>query len=329
MCVCLIYIYYFNESIQTFILRFPVDNKLLRGHWAHALNVDDGIDESNELYVCDAHFQNDDFFEENGITRLKKMAIPCQMKREIVSDNFPLHVETPTLANITMTKSKNVEILSVRGSCDYIFNEASISKNSSDNNTCVENKKHQLCKSTSMAEFNPKNKLIALKRTQLSFNKNNNGNNEKLVNRKTLMGPCKNKKTLLPASTINTPNIAYNSLNNSKNLPVTTTPQQVSSCKQPNRNKYKTIISDRMILRDETISRLRYVIKNYMVKKEELQDCYLKYLELKEQVLLTEEILRKKNIDTSEYQLFKMVRNICNEPSKAKFNDIPLVELDD
>lgn len=230
-----------------------MDNKLLRGHWAHALNVDDETAESNELYVCDAHFQNDDFFEENGVTRLKKMAIPCQMKREIVSDNFPLHVETPTLANISMTKSKNVEILSVLGSCDYIFNEASISKNSFDKNACVENTKRQHCKSTSMAEFNPKNELTTHKKTkQLSSNQNN----KKLLNQK-ILGPCKNKKTSLPTSTTNTPNTVYNSTNNSTNLFVSTIPQQISSCKQPSKNKYKTIISNRMILHDETISRLR------------------------------------------------------------------------
>lgn len=304
-----------------------MDNKLLRGHWAHALNIDDETDELNELYVCDAHFQSDDFFEENGVTCLKKMAIPCQMKREIVSNNFPLHVETPTLANISMTKSKNVEILSVLGNCDSIFNEASTSKKNFDKNTCVENTKRQSCKSTSMAKFNPKNKLTTLKRKQqLSSNQNNNENNKKIVNQK-ILDPYKTKKTSLPTSTTNTPNTVYNSADNSTNLLFSTIPQQVNNCKQPSKNKYKTIISDRMILRDETISRLRYVIQNYMVKKEELQDCYLKYLELKEQVLLTEEILRKQNIDTSEYRLFKMVRNICYEPSGVKFNDISLAKL--
>lgn len=301
-----------------------MDNKLLRGHWTHALNIDDETDESNELYVCDAHFQSDDFFEENGITRLKEMAIPCQIKREIVSDNLPLHVKTPTLANISMTKSKNVEILSVIGSCDSIFNEASTSKNSFDKNTCVENTKHQICKSTSMTEFNPKNELTTLKKTQqLSSNQNTNENDKKFVNKK-ILGPCKTKMTSLST---NTPNKVYNSPGNSTNLLVSKTPQQVSSCKQSSKNKYKTIISDRIILPDETMSRFRYVIQNYMVKKEELQDCHHKYLNLKEQVLLTEDSLRKQNIDTSEYQLFKMVRNICNEPSGVKFNDVSLAKL--
>lgn len=51
-------------------------------------------------------------------------------------------------------------------------------------------------------------------------------------------------------------------------------------------------------------------------------------LRTKRQVLLTEEILRKQNIDTSEYQLFKMVQNICNKPNGVECNDIHLAKLD-
>jgi len=83
-------------------------------------------------------------------------------------------------------------------------------------------------------------------------------------------------------------------------------------------------------------SKLTLKIKQLTIQKQELQDIQIKYLELKEKVLETEEKLLIKGIDTSEYSAFSLANedhdisttndtkcDVLLEPKLERENQIP------
>lgn len=83
----------------------------------------------------------------------------------------------------------------------------------------------------------------------------------------------------------------------------------------PNNNRSKTPV--RHFVAGKFVKRLRFYqrvnsrlmskVKQLTIRKQELQDIQIKYLDLKEKVLETEEKLLDNGVDTSEYPVFALV----------------------
>jgi len=297
----------------SFVLRFPEDNKLLRGHWAHCLEVDDGIGELRNAFVCDAHFKSDDFIEQNGIMTLNTNAIPSKFKGEVISDYSP--IESECVKEPTLTNAESPEICVVPEINKPILPPTS-SKSSYTESLSLDETEHQIEKSTNAVDCNSiKYKPQIPRQTKMRPLLPNNKRNDRtsLIKNPLLAKNCKNKSTLPLTSKSTT--IKVNSATDcSTNQSVNCTPNQTGILTlEESERKYRFMVSDQMTLRDQQLKNLRSYLKNHTVEKDLFIDMYQHYLEIIKEVLVTEKILQNELIDTSKIKLF----NIGTQPLKV------------
>ncbi|XP_025202835.1 uncharacterized protein LOC112599927 [Melanaphis sacchari] len=99
------------------------------------------------------------------------------------------------------------------------------------------------------------------------------------------------KKTCIPKKKMNTTPACWTNTNNNRN-------------KVPVKHFLASKFIQRLKLLQRKNCRLISKVKQLMIRKQELQDVQIKYLELKDKVLETEEKLLMNGIDTSEYSAF-------------------------
>lgn len=316
-------------------------------------NKDENFSPTYYSVVCSIHFTNDDYVLENGIFELSPTAVPSIFIKDdpentvdknngMVDSNDDLRVSEYN-AMIEENEPDNLPnsvpvILTVYGT--YDSTEESLEDSDSNDELPPCNKKHQnqissnsqpLKKikindnaSTSsssvpidtISSLNPSSSLRPSCSLQLNDGlRPSDDLKPSSIKSSDRLRPSDSPR---PSSSLCT---TTNRMDDFDSKDIDSDPNSVWIVNQPRHVAYKDELSLRFRKRLESLAqgnrRLISRSTTLMTSRQMLLDIELKYLQLRNQVLETEEALLEKGINTSEYPLFQVSKNNVELPQKV------------
>lgn len=270
-----------------FILRFPIHNEKLALTWLFAIGLDDTFQLTQNTSICSAHFSNTDYVLENGTFELSDSAVPSVFKMEVdVNENDEFNNDD---VGITYSSTDSTTVVNVLEH----YNKPYITQNMISSQKNIPEVSSQMYLSTNTNKY--QNGLLSDIHSVEMIGDNSINKSKNLRNKLTVSVPTSVSKTNELQSRISYPTPKYkHNLHN-------------KCCKK-------------LKLMTRQNQRLLSKIRKMATRQHDILDFKIKFLELKDRVIETEEQLLNLGVDTSIYSAFNVKDGLPKIPSDVGFD---------